>query len=397
MDGQCWKLLLAGWFLVIGLQASGAALELGGYIGLENRVFWHPSPIDGVPDFFTGSIFGQMEVAQDMEGGGSLVFTPFLRWDPKDTERTHGDIRVLKWEQSFGCVSLRAGMDKVFWGVTESYHLVDVINQTDILEQQDYEEKLGQPMVNISYAFGDQTIEIFWLPFFRERRFPGSEGRFRTPLPVDTDLATFSASREEKHSDLALRWFATAGDLDIGVSWFSGTQREPELRPVPGKGVLAPHYPLMQQIGLDAQWVQDSYLLKVEYLHRFDNGDPWHAAVTGVEHTLYGLWETTADLGMMVEYLFDSRGKSATSTFDNDLFFGVRLVLNNTGDFTCVTGPLVDLDTRASLFRFEMEGRLSEQWKLCVNTYVYANHDKGESFYSLRHDDFSEVLLKRYF
>ena len=386
----CWLVLCLMPTAVFGVEASG-------HIGFESRAFMEGSEISGAPDRFNFSVSAEVEAVHDFDGGGSLVFTPFWRWDPEDTERNHGDIRILKWEQSFGPVSVRLGMDKVFWGVAESYHLVDIINQIDILERRDHEEKFGQPMVNLAYAFGDQTVEIFWMPYFRERLFPGAKGRFQAPLPVDTDLATFESSREEAHPDVALRWFATVGDLDIGVAHFHGTQREPELRPVPGRDVLAPHYPRIRQVSLDAQWIRESWLFKLEYLHRYDNEKPFHAAIAGVEHTMYGLFDTAADLGVMVEYLFDDRGNAATSTFDNDLFCGLRLVFNDTGDFECVAGPVVDLDTRASLFRFEVEGRIFEDWRLCVNTYLYSNHRPHESFSSMDADDFLEVLLKWHF
>lgn len=387
-----WTLLLAAC-----LAAPAAGMELTGHIGVETRFFFYEATQPGAPDHATASVSAELEAAHAWDGGGAFVFTPFGRWDPNDSTRTHGDIRKLKWEQSVGPASLRIGLDKVFWGVVESYHLVDIINQTDILESQDYEEKFGQPMVNLAYAMGDHTVELFWLPYFRQRLFPGKNGRFQAPLPVDTDLSTFEASREEAQSDGAIRWFSVFGDLDLGLAYFIGTQREPELRLVPDRKVLAPHYPRIQQVSLDAQWTLESWLLKLEYLHRYDNGDPYHAWVPGVEYTFYGLFGSAADLGVMGEYLYDDRGKEAHSTFDNDLFVGVRLVLNNTGDFTCVAGPVVDLDTRASVFRLEMDGRVFENWRLCVNTYLYANHRPGEAFFALAEDDFLEVLLKRYF
>lgn len=384
--------------LVIACLSSPAfGIELNGRIDLETRIFRSEAKDPDAPDHVNASISTEVEAVHTLAGGGNLVFTPFWRWDPNDSHRTHGDIRKLKWEQTFGPTSVRIGLDKVFWGVVESYHLVDIINQTDILESQDYEEKFGQPMVNLAYAFGDHTVEIFYLPYFRQRQYPGHGGRFRPLLPVDTDLATFEASREEAQPDASLRWFSTLGDVDVGCAYFYGTQREPELQPVPGQRVLAPYYPRIQQVSLDAQWTIESWLLKIEYLHRYDNGDPYHAVIPGVEHTVYGLCGSATDLGVLVEYLFDDRGKRANSTFDNDLFLGLRLVLNNTGDVECVAGPIVDLDTQASVFRFEMNGRVSEDWRLSVNTYLYAHHRPGEAYYALDKDDFVEVLFKRYF
>ncbi|MDD7885073.1 hypothetical protein [Flavivirga sp. 57AJ16] len=43
--------------------------------------------------------------------------------------------------------------------MTESNHLVDIINQTDAVETFDGEEKLGQPMVQLSW--GTDNIILF--------------------------------------------------------------------------------------------------------------------------------------------------------------------------------------------------------------------------------------------
>jgi hypothetical protein len=50
---------------------------------------------------------------------------------------------------------------------------VDIINQTDLVENIDGEDKLGQPMVHFSY-FGDWgVVDFFLLPYLRERTYPG--------------------------------------------------------------------------------------------------------------------------------------------------------------------------------------------------------------------------------
>ncbi|MFA0280087.1 hypothetical protein AB4489_26825, partial [Vibrio sp. 10N.222.55.F8] len=98
---------------------------------------------------------------------------------------------------------LRAGVGKVFWGVTESAHLVDVVNQTDAIESVDGESKLGQSMVHFTSIKDWGTIDAMLLPYFRERTFAGEDGRLRTPVPVSDD-ALYESSREEKHVDVAL-------------------------------------------------------------------------------------------------------------------------------------------------------------------------------------------------
>ena len=44
----------------------------------------------------------------------------------------------------------KIGVRKDFWGVTETVHRVDILNQTDSVDGFDGEDKLGQPMINLS-------------------------------------------------------------------------------------------------------------------------------------------------------------------------------------------------------------------------------------------------------
>ena len=84
-------------------------------------------------------------------------------------------------------VESRIGIRKEFWGVTETFHRVDIINQTDSVESFDGEDKLGQPMINISLETLSGSIDFFALLGSRERTFAGRFGRLRTPIVVDTD------------------------------------------------------------------------------------------------------------------------------------------------------------------------------------------------------------------
>ncbi len=78
------------------------------------------------------SVSFEPEVVYEWNGGDDrLTFVPFLRWDADDDNRTHGDLREANWLHQADDWDLVVGVDKVFWGVTESRHLVDIINQHD--------------------------------------------------------------------------------------------------------------------------------------------------------------------------------------------------------------------------------------------------------------------------
>jgi hypothetical protein len=71
------------------------------------------------------------------EGAHSLVFSPFLRIDQGDSRRSHADVREFFWQTAAADWELRAGIGRAFWGVAESNHLIDIVNQTDLVENLD--------------------------------------------------------------------------------------------------------------------------------------------------------------------------------------------------------------------------------------------------------------------
>ena len=77
------------------------------------------------------------------EGKDSFTLELFGRWDQQDDERSHVDIRQAAWIHVGDQIETRIGLRRVFWGVTEFQHLVDIINQSDFVEDVDAEEKLS--------------------------------------------------------------------------------------------------------------------------------------------------------------------------------------------------------------------------------------------------------------
>jgi hypothetical protein len=119
------------------------------------------------------SIAAEPEYIHEWNKGNDIfTFTPYAMGDNHDYRRTHTDIREFSWIHATQDWELTTGISKVFWGVTESVHLVDIINQTDLVINEDGEDKLGQPMVNLSLIRDWGVVDLFVLPGFRERTFP---------------------------------------------------------------------------------------------------------------------------------------------------------------------------------------------------------------------------------
>ena len=226
-------------------------------------------------------------------GDRQLRITPFVRFDAHDERRTHFDVREAGALFLGNGWTLFAGVGKVFWGKTEAHHLVDIVNQTDAVEDIDGEDKLGQPMLSATLEMERGAIDVFVLPYFRERTFAGDRGRLRGPLPI-LESALYESTAERWHTDVAVRWSWFVGELDLGVSAFRGTSREPLLVPMTvdgdaGPTALQPRYDLIDQVSIDAQWTGGSTLWKLEAMTRSGHGDRFGATTFGVEHTLFNL------------------------------------------------------------------------------------------------------------
>jgi len=386
--------------LLITLASTAYSLDWSGNLAVEARIFpsdarWFEQKDDDLSLSFQPELRHRWN-----DGRQGFAFIPFLRVDGMDEERTHADIRELNYLHVADGWELRVGIDKVFWGVTESQHLVDIINQTDLIENIDGEDKLGQPMVRITRVLGNGAIDFFLLPWFRERTFPGIEGRLRTPLAVDTDRARYESDAEERHLDYSLRWNQTMGAIDAALSWFHGTARDPDLRPDytwGGKPVLIPHYPLLRQVGLEFQYTGEVWLWKLEAVHRNTKGKDFHAAVGGFEYTFVGVNDTPLDLGLLAEYHYDTRRLDESSPFQNDLFIGTRLTFNDTQSSEVLVGGILDLDYDSRSFRLEASRRIGQSYKLSIEGQLFLNMASRDSLAVFAADDFLRIELTRYF
>lgn len=391
------KLLAPCLIFIAGSGNQLLANEWSGYVSAEYRVFAN-NPADPQQHDNNGSLSIQPEYYTDWDSGQqSFTFVPFARWDENDDERTHVDIRELTWLKATEKWELRAGIRKIFWGVTESQHLVDIINQTDLVEALDGEEKLGQPMINLALKNTWGTVDLYVLPGFRERTFPGPDGRLRFVLPVDTDNPVYESSQEDRHIDYAVRWAHYIGNWDIGVSYFNGTSREPRLVPNTGFTALIPVYDLIEQWGLDLQATIEDWLWKAEIINRSGQGDSYTAMTGGFEYTFVGVMESQADLGVIAELMIDERGDDATTPFADDFLIGTRLTFNDEQSTELLLGMIFDNDDSARLLSLESSRRIGNNWKVTLEGQAFINIPDDDALAGIKEDDYLQLEVVRYF
>ena len=396
-----WKVLLStGLFLVFFstlMQAQRDVYhEFSGYVGMDYRYFFNDGLYVNQKQGFPSAVFQPEYLYEWNNGDDRIKFIGFFRID-RDEKRSHMDIRELYYQKVKNNWELSVGLKKIFWGVTESVHLVDIINQTDFVESFDGEEKLGQPMVQFSYStekFG--TFDFFAMPYFRKRAFPGKKGRLRTSFVIDTDEVDFESNSEEGKLDLAARWSAFTGPFDIGVSHFYGTGREPFFT-TSETGDFRLLYGVINQTGLDIQATTGPMLWKLEGIVRTSDVQDMFAMAVGFEYSFYNIRESGLDIGIVAEYLRDDRGTRSFSGLDNDVFVGGRFAFNDTQSTEFLIGGIFDLEKTTNLFSVEGNRRLGESWKMELEMRLFNNVDPQEFAYFIRKDSFFQISFNKYF
>ncbi len=399
--------------LLGALPVAALEVDFNGNLIIEQRHFpeqgKHPSHEQ---DF--ASVSSELDIGFfSASGRHALIIKPFGRYDQYDENRSHTDLREAKYRFVDGNWEVTLGIDKVFWGVTEFLHLVDIANQSDNLESVDGEQKLGQPMARVDYASSYGTVSIFALPYFRPQQFHDAEtGRPNYGFVVDNETAVYEndAGLDEMHAgegraveDYALRYAHSFGVIDFGLSWFDGTSRTPEILHEPvgmlnGQPILRAKYNLLQQAGLDVQATLGAWLLKLEATHSEKKDEEFTRATGGFEYSFYGLFGSSSDLGLVVEYLWDERRAAAPHPFGDDLGIGLRWTANDTQSTAILLGGLIDTETDSTAISLEAERRIGQNVKLIIEARFQDKVGEGDRFaITNKGEGFARVQLGWYF
>lgn len=393
-----WAFLPAILLLFNQSKAQRIEADFSGYVGYSYQHFLRDGLYEnqraGFPSF---SFEPELNVSW-AEGGQSLNATGFVRINFRDASRTHVDLRELYWQKVKNNWELSVGVKKIYWGVTEAVHLVDIINQTDQLETFDGEQKLGQPMLHYSLYSPIGTIDLFYLPYFRRRAFPGEHGRLRTPFILEKEDIGFESDMEETRPGFALRWSNYVGIFDIGLSHFYGNGREPLF--IPGsenEGVFNIFYPVINQTGMDLQATTGPVLWKFESIVRRSANQDMFALDAGIEYTIGNVGGKGLDIGLIGEYLYDDRGDLALSGLQSDLFTGARLAFNDVQSTEFLFGTIIDIERSTKLISVEGSRRLGESWTFDVEMRLFEDVSDQEFLNFFRRDSFLQFTLERHF
>ena len=358
--------------------------EIIGELSFDNRYFFNAG-LQEQKKNHTSFTFSP-EIFKD-DSNKIFHFKAKLRKDTEDSGRNLNDIQELYLINILEDKEIKLGVSKEFWGVTETSHRVDIINHTDFTEGFDGEEKLGQPMIKISLERQWGLLDIYTLLGFRERNFSGNKGRLRLPLSINKKDSLYSSSSKNKRADFAIRWSNYYDDFDIAISHFSGTSREPRFLPSANEfNELVPVYDVIDQSGLEIQYLLDSLAIKGEVISRSGQGERFTAATYGFEYTQVGVLQTRIDLGWVVEFNHDDRLESSP------FVLGTRLSFNDIYDSQILSGFIVNDKSKELGFLLEASRRIGECCMLSIEGVYFddTDEDNGQKklFQAFKQDDF---------
>lgn len=422
------------WLLLLCSLTAHADFRFSGNIEAEARYYPSKGLLAEQKTLFGSLAFSPQFDWRDKGRKHNVNVELFGRASYKNGNRSHADIREAFYLYAGDGWQIQAGISRVFWGVVESNHIVDVINQSDVLESVSGDEKLGQPMLSVGIEQAWGNLDLFLLPYFRKLEFPDGPERFRLGLSGLNDNFRFSdkdvfyqSSQEEKHVDVALRWSHYWGGLDVAVSAFSGTSRDPlpilsSLDLSAPSAVFSAYYEQMHQLGIELQYIYDAWAFKYESASRWQASGNYHNIVSGFEYTFSDIAASDIDVGLLMEYLWHNRDdisiekpslrvlssgeapekvpkvpSNYLSPFDNDIFLGMRFALNNINGSYFLAGVIIDADDQTTAASFEGSTRLVDNLNLSLNVYVFSNASKESAFYAFRKDDQIELKLQWYF
>ena len=366
------------------LPAQLVVGEMIGELSFDNRYFFNVGLQEQEKNHSSFSF--SPEIFKD-DSNRIFHFKAKLRRDSEDSGRNLNDIQELYLINIFEDKEIKFGVSKEFWGVTETSHRVDIVNQTDFTEGFDGEEKLGQPMIKISFERPWGLLDIYALLGFRERNFSGIKGRLRSPLSINEKNSLYSSSSKNKRVDFAFRWSNYYDNLDIAISHFSGTSREPRFLPSPNKiNALVPFYEVIDQTGLEIQYLLDSLVIKGEVISRSGHGARFTAATYGFEYTQVGFLQTRMDLGWVVEFNHDDRLESSP------FVLGTRFSFNDIYDSQILSGFIINDRSKELGFLLEASRRIGECCLLSLEGVYFDDTDedngKQKLFQAFMEDDF---------
>ena len=397
------SLLIYFTYFIEFLVAKDFFLEINSESENEVRLFHKDEAYKNQKNTYSTTL--KTELFVDFQKNLNLVVEPIYRYDLYDKNRSQLDLAqgyLIHYKDKF---EIKLGISKVFWGITESKNLVDIINMHDLTNGKP-KTKLGQPMVNysiISDKYG--YFDYYYMPLFIKSSEIGSKGRLRLPLPKERDDNYLEGGVGKKQPSWAFKWEKNYNYYDFSVQFFRGNGRiSSTISKIDSNGLkYYSGYERITQLGTFIQRTYGPLILKFEGIRR--NGQRnaksirknYFSSVFGLEYVITRAFNKVWDFNMYIEYSNDERNNDSNDYLQNDLFSGAKIYFNDTSGTELTLSKTTDMDGGGNTGLIDISTRLTDDTRLTLEYNAYWAVNLKDSLYSFRRDNYFGFNLKKYF
>jgi hypothetical protein len=298
-----------------------------GTLGQEFRAFDTPKGV--------GQVRTNLGFLADLEAGYSagehwkLGAHVYARTDFKDAHRQAIRADELWLQYSAPRFDVRAGNQVFTWGAMEVFGITDILNSRDYQDHVVTPRKIGQPAVRVRFLAGNSNLSAYYLPYFIPAAYPGQ----KSPYSVGGTIFERKDATSRYSGQYALRYFYGGNGFDLGISAFTGLERDAIFEADLAQYRISNSNYRSQRLSVDATKVLGGLLLKAEAVYRkpetsrVDKGVIWAA---GAEYTWSSIL-AKSDLTALFEIAgANQKNRPAGFQFSqNNLFAGLTWEFND--------------------------------------------------------------------
>ena len=397
------KLCFLVYFFLLALYSAELDWEINSEIGLEIKEFHKKEAYSDQKNTYSGFI--KSEIFIDFKNDIEFLMEPYFRYDHHDKNRSLFNFKENNFTYYYNDIQVKAGISEVFWGITESKNLVNIINVKDVADG-DQKAKLGQSLLafsNYSEKYG--SLDFYYLPFFKNSSQIGQTGRLRLSRPIENYDIVYEGGAGSKVPSWAIKWENSFGMLDFSLQGFRGNSRESstiaKLENLQLKYFQG--YERISQLGTYLQLISGPIIYKLEAIKR--NGqknaknirENFYSYTLGMEYLINNLFENKWDLTSLIEYHNDDRNNDSTDIFQNDLFLATRLNFNDTDGTEFLTSITLDTDGGGNTSTLELSSRITDNIRVTGSYNAYWSVNEKDILYSFRRDNYFLINITNYF
>lgn len=377
-----------------------AEIEINGHLDLDSE-FYLTKQANRDANSFTAKQTLELKYTQDdftlfTNLYAQEAYNDFLK-SAEQTKRTFARIDELYLKYDGEDTSVQVGKSIKFWGALELRNIVDIFNPNEFRDDMFSVNKLG--VYNGSYSYFSDNGEVSFIVKVGEQdlkmaQYPYVYYPFPQSISYEKELQT---SKNQNRPSVYLTYSGSTDTeyaLDYAFIYENGYDSQRYLSTVlnqPTKYVQNAY--IVNKFMTYNTLVLGSTLVKLEALYgdvenNANVGDYSHLAF-GLEHTFED-FDSGSALGFIGEYYkyttYESNKFTDIELFEtmqDDLFVGLRYVLNDEDDTSIVGGLVVDLEYDEQTYYVKYESRFGNSIKIECDYYYIEPSKKAQTAYAL--------------